>query len=318
MEKVTVVVLTYNPVMSKLCATLRSIIAQQFIDLEIVISDDGSKNFSILDIEQFFKRYSYSKYKIVRNAKNEGTVINALKGLSVVSGEYVKLISPGDMFTSQFTLHSWVTHLKESGKKWSISDALFYRLINNDEISLVQKEQRPREISIYIKDNLTKCRWNYIMMDDVALGAAIISERKVLYDYLKRIEGKVIYAEDNIYRLMMFDGICADYFPENAILYEYGEGISTQKSDFWNIKIKKDWEETNSEMLNRINPGDKLQRKMIKYLKRRKYQSGFMWFMNYITEPGRIEYVLRKRYIPRLSQIIIPDELKEVNWYAHN
>lgn len=31
----------------------------------------------------------------------------------------------------------------------------------------------------------------------------------------------------------MFDGIIGMYFPENAVFYEFGTGVSTKKSDVW-------------------------------------------------------------------------------------
>lgn len=36
------------------------------------------------------------------------------------------------------------------------------------------------------------------MLDDIALGAAILSESDLLKAYVSRIVGKIIYAEDNV------------------------------------------------------------------------------------------------------------------------
>ena len=40
--QISVVVLTYNPDSEKLLATLRSVICQQDVDYEVILSDDGS------------------------------------------------------------------------------------------------------------------------------------------------------------------------------------------------------------------------------------------------------------------------------------
>lgn len=68
---------------------------------------------------------------------------------------------------------------------------------------------------------------------NIVLGAAIIAQKQVMLKYLQRIVGKVKYAEDNIWRLMMFDGIVGCYFPYPAVLYETGTGVSTLGSNVW-------------------------------------------------------------------------------------
>lgn len=101
-----------------------------------------------------------------------------------------------------------------------------------------------------------------MILNDIALGAATLCERNILVEYLLRIDGKVIYAEDNIYRIMMFDGVCADYFSEYAIFYEYGEGVSASRESVWCERLLKDWKATDSEMLIKQDTNDSLKRKM--------------------------------------------------------
>ena len=50
-ETVSVIVLTYNPDREKLFATLNSIIIQENIDIEIIVSDDGSMHTYFSDIK---------------------------------------------------------------------------------------------------------------------------------------------------------------------------------------------------------------------------------------------------------------------------
>ena len=51
---ISVLVLTYNSSLKKLFATLYSVLQQNEIDLEIVISDDGSEQIDQTAIENFF------------------------------------------------------------------------------------------------------------------------------------------------------------------------------------------------------------------------------------------------------------------------
>ena len=79
---ITVVVLTYNPVWEKLRATLKSIVEQQDVHLQVVITDDGSKNNHFDKVELFFKEIGFDDFKLISNKNNEGTVINLYRGKS--------------------------------------------------------------------------------------------------------------------------------------------------------------------------------------------------------------------------------------------
>ena len=48
-----------------------------------------------------------------------------------------------------------------------------------------------------------------------------------------------------MYRLMLIDGIEILYYPQNAILYEFGVGISTSQNIKWREKLLKDQAEFN-------------------------------------------------------------------------
>lgn len=74
-------------------------------------------------------------------------------------------------------------------------------------------------------------------------------ETKLAISYVSRIVNQIVYAEDNIWRMMMFDGIVGGYFPCNAVLYEYGTGISTGGNNIWTKRIKKDWDKANELMI---------------------------------------------------------------------
>ena len=101
MYKVSVIVVMYNPIPEKLWLTLNSIINQEKVDLEIVIADDGSKNNLFDAIEEYMKKNDFSNYKFVYHKQNQGTVLNCYDGVNQASGDYIKLISPGDLLISK-------------------------------------------------------------------------------------------------------------------------------------------------------------------------------------------------------------------------
>ena len=228
---VSVIVCTYEQEWEKLKMTLDSIICQKGVNVEVVITDDGSVIDHHDKVLKYFEEVSFTSYTFVRSKIN--------------------------------TLCHWAEFLKESGKRWSFADVVPYKK-DQGEICKVDVEEHPRLKEDYKKGIDEISRWNYVVLNDIAVGAAIIAETELIREYLLKIDGRVVYAEDNIYRLMMYDGVVGAYYPRDMILYEVGCGISTNGDAEWDRLISKDWDETNRIMRETYNPDDPLHRKIMK------------------------------------------------------
>ena len=110
----------------------------------------------------------------------------------------------------------------------------------------LQKKLFPKEdihnVSPYIKDNycVKEGIYNYVLLGDVVWGSNFLTRRDVMVTYMKRIIGKIKYAEDMIYRMMLADGRKMTYFQHNVIWYEYGSGISTSGDSKWHKIISNE------------------------------------------------------------------------------
>lgn len=248
MFDVSVVVCSYNPEKESLLFTLRSIISQKNIEFEIIIADDGSKVFYKDDIITFFEENKFKNWKIICNEMNHGTVYNLYSGLKVCNSSHVKIISPGDALYGDTILKEWLDFQYQAKCKWSFADAIYYKNQLNGQIDL-ECQAHPNNVKPYLNNDKNTCRWNYIALDDIALGACLFCETKLMTNYISKIVNQVIYAEDNIWRMMMFDGIVGGYFPRNAVLYEYGTGISTGGSNIWTERLRRDWDKANELMI---------------------------------------------------------------------
>lgn len=300
-EKVSVIVATYQPVKQKVIDTLQSIVIQKGVDVQIIVTDDGSDNNLFDEIRLFFKEKQVRDYVLLASKENQGTVKNVLKAINVCHGTYVKTISPGDCLYKEDSLQKWIMHLRNSGLEWSMGDAIYYKKNQKGMICPISQTAHPIEDSVYLKKKTKECIWNYLVLDDIALGAAVISTKKILEEYLKYIEGKVVYAEDNVYRIMMFDKRVGDYFPEDVILYEYGDGVSTSGNVIWEERLQRDWKASNEIMLERIKKGDELQAKIAKIYRSRGVGCKVVRVMKKIFEKGRLRFVLRKKLKPRMT-----------------
>ena len=243
---ISVIVLTYNPNLEDLCNTLKSIVVQKDINFEIVISDDGSSIFDEITIKKFFESNQFDNYCILRNENNQGTVINALEGVKRANAEYVKLISPGDCLYKCDVLYKIYSDLKETENGFLFGNAIYYKKDNNnDKFEILGEKKHPIHFRLYEKDSVLYrilAKENYVILNDVCLGAATAGNRQLFLEYLCKIEGKIKYGEDSIYRLMMVDNIRYSYLNTPIIWYQYGTGVSTNKNSFWSIALNKDLE----------------------------------------------------------------------------
>lgn len=261
--EVSVVVVTYNPDWIKLERTLVSILLQKNTRFEIVVTDDGSQKKYRESMEQLFERYGFNAYQIIDNKNNRGTVKNVQTGIRAATGKYIKTISPGDYLYHEYVLFDFVKYAEYLNAKVVFGNAVYYCLSKKNDICVLQRKASPQTLVAYMPDAPEKeQKVDYLVKDDLILGAALITEKTCLEKYIDLISDKVIYAEDNCYRLMVADGIRIVFCDNTMILYEYGSGISTKNDDIWNKRLQKDWHNTNRLICERLKEESTFNRKL--------------------------------------------------------
>ena len=238
---VTVAVVTYRPDKQKLLSTLRSVLRQKNTEYQIVLADDGSDDPLMEEAQELFRQFDFEDYKLVQNPQNRGTVYNVLSAAAAADGAYIKPISPGDMLADEHTLEKWVAHIESAKAKVSCSAAVCYTASGNTA-QPVAHPAFPQNTRCYLQNDREKARYQFLVLDDIFLGAATLCHTQTLLTYLQEIAGKIVYGEDNVYRLMAYDRIPMSYFDEVAVVYEVGTGVSTSKSQIWNQRLQKDWD----------------------------------------------------------------------------
>lgn len=228
---ISVIVCCYNPDILKLKNTLMSVINQDGVKFEIVITDDGSNSFPQEWVVSFFEEHMFNDYKLVLNEKNVGTVLNILSATKHVNSNYIKIISPGDYFYDKNSLKKYYEVLNDSKSDMVFSKAVYY---NQNNIINISSPAYPK-----IFKNMKLDR-NIIVFNDYILGAAIASKKDNLIFCLNKICGSVLYVED--IPLTFISLLCkkkVTAIPEYLIWYEYGYGISTSGI---NDRLKKDYD----------------------------------------------------------------------------
>ncbi len=107
---VSVIILTYN-CLDMLPRALDSVFSQDYPRIEIIISDDGSKDFDRESIETYIEQYKTPNIErtcIVRSEENTGTVKNLRRALEVMQGDYYINFGSDDALFSNTVISDFI------------------------------------------------------------------------------------------------------------------------------------------------------------------------------------------------------------------
>lgn len=100
---ISVVVITYHSA-PFLKETLESILKQSYDNIELIISDDGSKDETLKVAESWIESFGekFKSIQLIKSENNTGTPSNCNRGLYVAKGEWVKFIAGDDVLHPDF------------------------------------------------------------------------------------------------------------------------------------------------------------------------------------------------------------------------
>ena len=225
---VSVCVLTYQPDLEKLFATLESIVCQRECSFEIIIADDGTSNFNRSVIEAYFAQRDFHAYTSVTNPYNKGTVKNAASAFSVMRGRYIKVISPGDFLYDETVLARILRFVESNQYKVAFGCTCFYQKIGEHNYEVLGHVQ-PSNLESYRRKALSDVKSEYLIAQDFPVGGAFFTEAKQLISYTEKILDRIIYGEDCVYNIMIADGVELGFFDDIFVWYEKGAGVSWQE-----------------------------------------------------------------------------------------
>lgn len=87
---ISVIVLTYEQPAHKVLLTLASAVGQEKVDIQIILSDDGSSNPCLQECIDLMETAGFKEYKAIYHSQNIGTVMNFKDALEAADGEYIK------------------------------------------------------------------------------------------------------------------------------------------------------------------------------------------------------------------------------------
>lgn len=226
---VSVIIATYNSDLIKIKRTIQSVVTQQGCSFEIIVTDDGSKEFPSKEIEEVLSN-SGIKYLILKNEVNVGTVKNLYSALSRAKGKYVYGVSPGDMIYDQFVLRDFYEYCENNDIDICFGNALYYTY--KDEKPVLMEFSKPEKPAMYKKN---RCRLAMLTSNYIC-GVAFFRKREVFIEKLREVMPYCRLVEDYSTTLLsLASGIDVVYYDRNIAFYEYGAGVSTN----WDNPLSK-------------------------------------------------------------------------------
>ena len=125
---VSILVLCYKN-LNLLYDMLDSIFIQDYPRIHLIVSDDGSEDFDVKEIEQYIqsnKRRNIEDFQVLRNEKNMGTVRHVEKVFALIKGEYFVFTAADDRFVDKTVITSYVNAFVDNPSSvWLVAKCYF-------------------------------------------------------------------------------------------------------------------------------------------------------------------------------------------------
>lgn len=300
---VSVIIAQYKPDFNSLVKTIRSVIGQKKVSVQIIIADDGSEQDYFDKTEEYLKAHNFNDYKFSKCETNCGTCINFKNAVAIAEGEYIKPISPGDYLYDENTLYNWITFCKNNNVLISYGIPVYYKYIDNELIAFEKKLTQPALNYLYKinNENFSGRVLDNIVLCDCILGASYLCENRIFKKYITEISGTIRFCEDFSYRLMLLDGESIIWYDKAVIYYRYGEGISNKKDIGGNPLLRQDeiaFDKLLAEREMKTDIGDNIQ----KYMRKKSNNRIKNRLMSFVLFPKALIYRVIRFYFKCTGQ----------------
>ena len=227
MNKISVILLSYNPVHEELIRSIKSVIFQEGIDFDLIISDDGSQTFFESELEQFFDKNNFHNFQIITHKKNNGTVANILDALNYSKSEYIKLLGQGDLLCDRMALKQIYEEMSDKHYDYLIHKIVCFAE-NQGQIQVVEEKRFPQNFNIYSQD-AERIKKYHLLFSDQINGASVAYKKDLLQQYLYKVSGEIKLTEDIISMLIVAEKKNIGTIDKPLVMYKVGDGVSTKK-----------------------------------------------------------------------------------------
>lgn len=247
---VSVLVITYNSA-DYVIYTLDSIKTQTYPNMEIVISDDGSRDNTVEVVEKWKQENSSQKLQVtvITVEKNTGISANLQRGIDQCKGTWVKLIA-GDDCLNQDCIEYYLKQA-EPGKyecflsqmKMDVSGVI------NDYVELESERQQFFSLS-------TEGQYNYFLVAPIFLNTPSLFIKRRLFKELPIINLKYKLLEDQpLFYNLLKNNIEIKYCDYSTVVYRrHAQSLTAEISVNFYKNLYEAFKEYRKKELNNITP----------------------------------------------------------------
>ena len=130
---VSVIVITYNSAEFVL-ETLQSIKNQSYQNLELIITDDYSKDSTVDICSNWCLENDFSNFKIITSQKNLGIPSNCNRGAMQANGEWIKIIAGDDILLPD-CIYNNINFIEKNNECLVLhSKSACFKILNNEKV----------------------------------------------------------------------------------------------------------------------------------------------------------------------------------------
>lgn len=232
---VSVIVVTYNSA-EFILETLESIKKQNCERLELIISDDGSKDNTVELCRTWIKNNDvFSSTKVLTVEQNTGVPANLNRGIAAASGEWIKGIAGDDILLCNCISDNLESAQNFPDDKIFISNMKSFR----DDVTIYEKTWVPAGVEVCGKDGRADIQYQFLLKNYFGNSPALFFNRKI-FDIVTYDED-IRFMEDYPFALNITKaGFRYVYFNKETVGYRVGNSLSNSTNRIFNDFYKKE------------------------------------------------------------------------------
>ena len=125
---------------------VKSVLAQDYENLELLICDDGTEDFPEERLHELLRTDSVISYTLLHQQINVGTVRNLNRGLEQAKGTWIMPMAADDVLAETNAISSMMTQVTSSGKRWIIPKTALCDKNLTQVFALVPEAETERQI----------------------------------------------------------------------------------------------------------------------------------------------------------------------------
>ncbi|RDU22118.1 glycosyltransferase [Anaerosacchariphilus polymeriproducens] len=292
---VSIPILIYNN-STFLKKTVDSVLKQTYPSMEVIISDDCSKNYDEVLIEKQKRRLEEQGIKVIinHNEENIGTVKHLNKVIDIMTGQIMCNLACGDCFYNKDTIRTIVKHFQNSNYLVLTAKRMCINEENEKELFIL-----PSKVEQRIIEKSRKKTLNLICNRNVISGSVTYYHRNVFEKYGKFDERMRLLEDWPYYIKLLMANEKIGFLDEITILYRWG-GVSNSKKRH-PLLIKDEEILINEILLKNKNKFTLSTRRMLEFRNIRQFgdrsKLGLFYYISHIDVVTKWVYWYKKKKV---------------------